>query len=129
MNIRKRPTDIRKILEEKGKVKLPERQKIINELNTLREAALYTERMMSSENYKPLSKNSIDKLSSFPQAKCFNDAFIYSIIEKLKTILEKNKDQFTTDFVMNDLSSHCLEIFCKLENNYLKAIKFDVWGG
>ena len=127
MDIRKKHTDIRKLLKEKEKIKLPERQKIINELNTLREAALYTERMMSSENYKPLSKNSIDKLSSFPQAKCFSDAFVYSIAEKLKQILEKNKDQFTTKFLINEISTHSVEILCETEDDYLKIISFDVW--
>lgn len=127
MNAKKVPQYVNRLLEQKRKIQIPEKQDILNDLKTLRETTIYTERMMSSENYKPLSKNSIDKLSSFPQAKCFSDAFVYSIAEKLKVLIEKNKDQFTTDFIMNDISSHSLEVFCKLENNYLKAMEFDVW--
>ena len=127
MNTKKVPQYANRMLEEKRKIKLPEKQTILNDLKALRETTLYTERMLDSENYKPLSKNSIDKLSSFPQAKCFSDAFIYSIVEKLKTLVEKSKDQITTDFIMNDIGGHYVQIFCKIENDYLEALNFDIW--
>ena len=127
MDTKKVPQYANRILEEKRKIQIPEKQNILNDLKALRETTIYTERMMSSENYKPLSKNSIDKLSSFPQAKCFSDAIIYSIAEKLKTLVDKNKNQFTTDFITNDTCGHNIQIFCKIEDNYLEAIEFDVW--
>lgn len=125
MDIRKRPRNLNKIMEEKRKIKQPERKNIINELQALKEASIYTEKMIDSKNYKPLSQNSIDKLSSFPQAKCFSDAFIYSIVEKLKLVVENSKNKFATNFQIETLGYYIM-IYCNLENNPLEAISLDL---
>lgn len=111
-------------MAEKSKYKLPEKENILKNLEKLKEAIKYIERIVNNENYKPLSQNSIDKLSSFPQAQCINDAFINSIAEKLKVLVEKNKEKFDTDF-QTSILNYCILIYCKIDGA-IEAITFDI---
>ena len=124
MIIDRKKTNLIQKMEEKNKHKIPEKENIIKDLEKLKEAIKYVERIVNNENYKPLSQNSIDKLSSFPQAKCINDAFINSIAEKIKTLVEKNKDKFDTDFQTSVLN-YCILIYCRIDGA-LEAVTFDI---
>lgn len=122
MNIKNQRKSL--IQSTKENIEFPKKEKIINDLKELKKAIQYVEEIINDENYKPLSKKSIDELTSFPQAKCINEAYIHSIVEKLKTLIEKNKSIFENDF-KTEIENYYISIYCQAEER-LTAIKFDI---
>lgn len=74
------------------------KKEIINELKELKNMIEYIETMTENEHYKPLEQTEIELLEHKPTADCIKEAHLYIIVEKIKKIIEQNKDKLSINF-------------------------------